>query len=85
MPVMNEFYVNYGLFGVVLGMFALGTLIRLLVFIISTKNEYNYHFISGFAALFPIFFRISFITSFWISLSNLFIFNNLFYYSKKNY
>ncbi len=56
MPVMNEFYVNYGILGVVLGMSALGILFRLLVFIISIKNEYNYHFIAGFAALFPIFF-----------------------------
>ncbi len=79
MPVMNEFYVNYGLLGVVLGMFALGTLIRLLVFIISTKNEYNYHFISGFAALFPIFFLESHLSLVFGSVFQTYLFSIIYF------
>jgi hypothetical protein len=56
MPVLNEFYVNFGTVGTFLGMFIWGVILRLFTTFFSTKNHDNYEFIIGFTSLFPLFF-----------------------------
>ena len=56
MPVLNEFYVNFGNFGVIFGMFFIGVLMNLLTKIGTLKNDFNLETIICFYLFIPIFF-----------------------------
>ena len=56
MPVLNEFYVNYGLWGVGIGMFLLGILFRFLSTSFSIIDNNNIEKIISFFILVPLFF-----------------------------
>jgi len=55
-PVLNESYANFGIFGVILVMSLLGFLIRLLVSKLSVSNYNNLEFIVGIAVSSQLFF-----------------------------
>ena len=55
MPVLNEFYVNFGPIGVAVGMFMLGVLFKTTTrYFCTSKN--NYMFIIVFVTIYPLFF-----------------------------
>ena len=56
MPVLNEFYVNFGKIGVIFGMFIIGILFGIIVKIASFKNIKNAEFVVLFFLLLPLFF-----------------------------
>jgi hypothetical protein len=56
MPVINESYANFGIFGVILVMSLLGFFIRLLVSKFSVSNYNNLEFIVGIAITTQLFF-----------------------------
>jgi len=56
MPVLNEFYVNFGNIGVLIGMFIIGVLINLLTKIGSFRSESNLEAIICFYLFIPLFF-----------------------------
>ena len=56
MPIFNEFYVNFGMKGAIVGMFIMGFFIRLLMSFFSLKENNNYLLTIGFTMLFPLFF-----------------------------
>jgi hypothetical protein len=56
MPVLNEFYANFGIKGVMIGMFIIGLLLRLLLnFFVIEKNN-GYSILVGSATLYPFFY-----------------------------
>ena len=79
MPVLNEFYVNYGLVGVLIGMLILGIILRICVSFVSIINTKNYHFVSGFAALFPIFFLESHLSLVFGTIIQTYIFSIIYF------
>ena len=56
MPVLNEFYVNFGKIGVIFGMFIIGILFGIIVKIASFENSKNAEFVVLFFLLLPLFF-----------------------------
>jgi len=56
MPVLNEFYVNFGNIGVLIGMFIIGVLINFLTKIGSFRSESNLEAIICFYLFIPLFF-----------------------------
>ena len=62
MPVINESYANFGIFGVILVMSLLGFFIRLLVSKFSVSNYNNLEFIVGIAITIQLFFLESNLT-----------------------
>ena len=56
MPVLNEFYVNYGIKGVIIGMLLLGTIISIITNFFKYKNKLNIESTLSFFVLMPIFF-----------------------------
>ena len=56
MPVLNEFYVNFGKIGVLSGMFFLGIFFGILTKLGSIKNNNNIESVILFFLLVPIFF-----------------------------
>jgi len=56
MPVLNEFYVNFGNFGVIFGMLFIGVLMNLITKISTLKNDFNLEAIIYFYLFIPIFF-----------------------------
>lgn len=83
MPTLNEFYVNFGIYGVSFGMLFFGALIRILVSFFSTTNINNYQFIAGFSALFPIFFLESHLSLVFGVLLQSFIFSIIYFFILK--
>lgn len=79
MPVLNEFYVNFGFVGVLIGMLMLGIILRIFVSFVSIINTKNYHFISGFAALFPIFFLESHLSLVFGTIIQTYVFSILYF------
>ena len=55
MPVLNEFYVNFGIIGIVLGMFFLGALYNLVSLNLNYSHN-NYLFLISFITLYPLFY-----------------------------
>tara|TARA_A100001234_G_scaffold72626_1_gene63990 strand:- start:4178 stop:5686 length:1509 start_codon:yes stop_codon:yes gene_type:complete len=55
MPVLNEFFVNFGIIGVLIGMFFLGFIFSILPIFLNYKYD-NYLFIITFITLYPRFF-----------------------------
>ena len=55
MPVLNEFFVNFGLVGVILGMFFLGLIFSSVTVFLNYKYN-NYFFIISFISLYPLFY-----------------------------
>lgn len=56
MPVLNEFYVNYGLKGVIFGMFFLGFLFSLISKFFSINEKKNIEGVIGFYLFIPLFY-----------------------------
>lgn len=56
MPTFNEFYSNYGLKGIIVGMFILGFITRLLMILFPFEEKNNYILLIGFTMLYPLFF-----------------------------
>ena len=56
MPVLNEFYVNFGKIGVLVGMFIIGVLMNLLTKIGSFRNDNNLEYFICFYLFIPLFF-----------------------------
>ena len=56
MPVLNEFYVNFGKSGVVIGMFLIGLIINFITRVFSSLKESNLELIIAFYLFVPIFF-----------------------------
>ena len=55
MPVLNEFFVNFGLVGVIMGMFFLGLIFSSVPLLLNYRYD-NYLFIITFITLYPLFF-----------------------------
>ena len=55
MPVLNEFYVNFGIIGIVLGMFFLGAIYNLITLNLNYSHR-NYLFLVSFITLYPLFY-----------------------------
>ena len=55
MPVLNEFFVNFGLIGVIMGMFFLGLIFSSVPLFLNYRYD-NYLFIITFITLYPLFF-----------------------------
>ena len=56
MPVLNEFYVNFGKLGVIFGMFLIGFIFSLLTKLFTFKNNLNVESILSFYLFIPLFF-----------------------------
>ena len=56
MPVLNEFYANYGLKGVLVGMFIMGFIIRSLMIFFPLGENNNYLIPIGITTLYPLFY-----------------------------
>ena len=56
MPVLNEFYVNYGAAGVIYGMLLIGILFGFIVKMASLQNIQNLEFVIHFFIFVPVFF-----------------------------
>ncbi|WP_440938006.1 hypothetical protein, partial [Candidatus Pelagibacter sp.] len=56
MPVLNEFYVNFGKSGVVIGMFLIGLIINSITRVFNSLKESNLELIIAFYLFVPIFF-----------------------------
>lgn len=56
MPVLNEFYVNFGEKGVLIGMCLFGVIVSLISNILRYKNKYNIESTISFFVLMPLFF-----------------------------
>ena len=76
MPVLNESYANFGIFGVILVMSLLGFFVRLLVSKFSVSNHNNLEFIVGIAITAQLFFLES---NFSLIIGNILINIMLFY------
>lgn len=59
MPVLNEFYVNFGKYGVVAGMFLIGLIINFITRIFSINKNRNVEYIISFYLFIPLFFMES--------------------------
>ena len=55
MPVLNEFFVNFGLIGVLTGMFFMGLIFSIIPIFLNYKYD-NYLFIITFITLYPLFY-----------------------------
>ena len=55
MPVLNEFFVNFGLVGVIMGMFFLGLIFSSVPLLLNYRYD-NYLFIITFITLYPLFY-----------------------------
>ena len=86
MPVLNEFYVNYGIKGVIIGMFVLGIFYRFLTIYLSIRNKNNYEFLIGAMTIFPLFFLESHLSLIFGAVLQTYIFLLFFiYFVKKIY
>ena len=86
MPVLNEFYVNYGIKGVIIGMFVLGIFYRFLTIYLSIRNKNNYEFLIGSMTIFPLFFLESHLSLIFGAIFQTYIFLLFFiYFVKKIY
>tara|TARA_B110000037_G_C17069926_1_gene485425 strand:+ start:70 stop:1491 length:1422 start_codon:yes stop_codon:yes gene_type:complete len=79
MPVLNEFYVNYGLKGVILGMFLLGFFFRFISTFFSIKNNYNTEKIVAFYIFVPLFFLESHLSLMFGALLQSYVFLLIFF------
>ena len=55
MPVLNEFFVNFGSVGVMIGMFLLGSIFTLVPLLLNYRYN-NYLFVITFITLYPLFY-----------------------------
>ena len=75
MPVLNEFYVNFGKFGVAIGMFLIGLFMNFISKVFNIKESNNLEYIFSFIYLFLYFFwKVTFFII-WSFNSILYIFN----------
>ena len=56
MPVLNEFYVNFGKSGVAIGMFLIGLIINFITRVFSSLKNDNLELIIAFYLFIPLFF-----------------------------
>ena len=85
MPVLNEFYVNFGIAGVSAGMFFLGLLFRLFARFFSVNNKNNYEMIIGLITIFPVFFLESHLSLLFGAVLQTFVFLFIFILIAKNF
>ncbi len=76
-PVLNEFYANFGMIGVVFGMFFLGFFTKLLLLKLSTKNSSNIEMLISFVIIFNLFFLEYNLSQILGKIINQFIFFNI--------
>jgi len=85
MPVVNEFYVNFGTAGITVGMFLLGLFFRLLVSFFSINNKNSYEMIIGIITVFPLFFLESHLSLLFGGVLQTFVFLFIFILIAKNF
>jgi len=77
-PVLNEFYANFGMLGVVFGMFFLGFFIKLLLLKLFTKNSSNIEMVTSSVIIFNLFFLENNLSQILGKIFHQFIFFNIF-------
>ena len=55
MPVLNEFYVNYGIKGIILGMMFFGIFLNILTRFFNIENDKSYFLILGSITIYPLY------------------------------
>ena len=78
-PVLNEFYANYGLVGVIFGMFFLGFVIKLLILKLWTKNISDIEILISSIIVFNFFFLENNLSQILGKVINQFLFFNIFF------
>lgn len=76
-PVLNEFYANFGIIGVVFGMFFLGFFTKLLLLKLWTKNSSNIEMLTSSVIIFNLFFLENNLSQIIGKIINEFIFFNI--------
>jgi hypothetical protein len=76
-PVLNEFYANFGMIGVVFGMFLLGFFTKLLLLNLWTKNSSNIEMLVSSVIIFNLFFLENNLSQILGKIINQFIFFNV--------
>lgn len=76
-PVLNEFYANFGIIGVVFGMFFLGFFTKLLLIKLWTKNSSNIEMLTSSVIIFNLFFLENNLSQIIGKIINEFIFFNI--------
>jgi hypothetical protein len=77
-PVLNEFYANFGIVGVIFGMFFLGFFTKLLLLKLWTKNSSNIEMLTSSVIIFNLFFLENNLSQILGKIINQFIFFNIF-------
>jgi hypothetical protein len=77
-PVLNEFYANFGMMGVIFGMFFLGFFTKLLLLKLWTKNSSNIEMLTSSVIIFNLFFLENNLSQILGKIINQFIFFNIF-------
>jgi oligosaccharide repeat unit polymerase len=78
-PVLNEFYANYGMAGVIFGMFFLGFIIKLLILKLWTKNISDIEILISSIIIFNFFFLENNLSQILGKVINQFLFFNIFF------
>jgi hypothetical protein len=78
-PVLNEFYANYGMAGVIFGMFFLGFIIKFLILKLWTKNISDVEILISSIILFNFFFLENNLSQILGKVINQFLFFNIFF------
>lgn len=61
-PVLTEFYANYGLKGVCIGMFLLGTILKLIIMLVNFNSKNSVEFVFVYVVVFNFFYQESNLT-----------------------
>jgi hypothetical protein len=79
-PVLNEFYANFGMLGVIFGMFFLGLFTKLLLLKLWTKNSSNIEILASSVIVYNLFFLENNLSQILGKIINQFIFFNIFFF-----
>ena len=79
-PVLNEFYANFGMIGVIFGMFFLGFFTKLLLLKLWTKNSSNIEMLTSSVIIFNLFFLENNLSQILGKIINQFIFFNILFF-----
>lgn len=83
MPVLNEFYVNFGTIGTIVGMFFLGMLFKFVPLVMNYRYD-NYLFLILFITLYPIFYLESHLSLIFGAILQTFIFLTVYIFLYKS-